>query len=69
MPCAPISLAISVRNIAKGTLVGGPNSNPDNWNRDSHEMKKDNFGVFEIVLPAVNASPAIAHDSKVKVRK
>lgn len=39
----------------------------DNWNRDSHQMTKDAYGVFEIVLPAVNGQPAIAHDSKIKV--
>jgi len=39
----------------------------DNWNRDSHEMTKNNFGVFEITLPARNGQPAIAHDSKIKV--
>ncbi|KAK7512586.1 alpha-glucan branching enzyme [Phyllosticta citriasiana] len=36
------------------------------WNRDSHQMTKDNFGVFEITLPAVNGQPAIPHDSKIK---
>lgn len=40
----------------------------DDWNRDSHQMTKDAYGVFEIVLPAVNGQPAIAHDSKIKVR-
>lgn len=30
-------------------------------------MKKDEFGTFEITLPAVNGQPAIAHDSKIKV--
>ena len=37
------------------------------WNRDSHEMKKNDFGVFEITLPAVNGQPTIPHDSKVKI--
>ncbi|KAK7552152.1 alpha-glucan branching enzyme [Phyllosticta citricarpa] len=37
------------------------------WNRDSHQMTKDNFGVFEITLPAVNGQPAIPHDSKIKI--
>lgn len=39
----------------------------DNWNFDSHEMKKNEFGVFEITVPAVNGEPAIPHDSKIKV--
>jgi hypothetical protein len=30
-------------------------------------MKKNEFGVFEITVPAVNGEPAIPHDSKVKV--
>jgi 1,4-alpha-glucan branching enzyme len=31
-------------------------------------MKKDKYGVWEIIVPAVNAAPAIPHDSKIKVR-
>ena len=31
-------------------------------------MKKDPFGVFEIVIPARDGQPAIAHNSKIKVR-
>lgn len=41
----------------------------DGWNRDSHEMQKNSFGVFEITLPAKNGQPAIPHDSKIKVAK
>jgi hypothetical protein len=40
---------------------------PDNWNRESHVMQKDAFGVFNILVPAVNGQPAIPHNSKVKV--
>lgn len=40
---------------------------PDNWDFNSHEMKKNEFGVFEITVPAVNGEPAIPHDSKVKI--
>lgn len=39
----------------------------DNWDRNSHEMTKNNFGVFEITLPAVNGGAAIPHNSKIKV--
>ena len=39
----------------------------DNWDFNSDEMKKNEFGVFEITVPAVNGEPAIPHDSKVKV--
>ncbi len=31
-------------------------------------MKKDSFGVWEIVLPAKDGKPAITHNSKIKVR-
>jgi hypothetical protein len=31
-------------------------------------MKKDPFGVFEVVIPAKDGQPAIAHNSKIKVR-
>jgi 1,4-alpha-glucan branching enzyme len=30
-------------------------------------MTKDNFGTFEITIPAINGQPGIPHDSKVKV--
>lgn len=32
-------------------------------------MKKDPFGVFEIIIPAKAGQPAIAHNSKIKVGK
>lgn len=31
-------------------------------------MKKDPYGVFEVVIPARDGQPAIAHNSKIKVR-
>jgi len=38
------------------------------WNPSSHEMKKDEFGVFEIFVPNnSDGTPAIAHNSKVKI--
>jgi 1,4-alpha-glucan branching enzyme len=39
----------------------------DDWNRESHPMKKDPFGVFEVVVPAKDGQPAIPHNSKIKV--
>jgi len=39
----------------------------NDWNRESHPMKKDPFGVFEITLPAKDGQPAIPHNSKVKI--
>ncbi|OQO00056.1 1,4-alpha-glucan-branching enzyme [Cryoendolithus antarcticus] len=50
-------------NAMRAYLIGDFNG----WNRDSHEMKRDDFGVWEIVLPPHNGQPAIAHDSKVKI--
>ena len=43
-------------------------STQDEWNRNSHPMKKDNYGVWEItVQPFDSGACAIPHDSKVKV--
>jgi 1,4-alpha-glucan branching enzyme len=40
----------------------------DQWNRMSHPLKKNNFGVWEITLPPEAPGVcAIPHDSKVKV--
>lgn len=39
----------------------------DNWDRGSHPMVKNDFGVWEIVIPAIKGKPAIPHNSKVKV--
>ena len=51
-------------NALRAYLIGDFNG----WNRDSHEMKKNEFGVFEIVIPPKqDGSTAIDHDSKVKI--
>jgi 1,4-alpha-glucan branching enzyme len=39
----------------------------DDWSRESYPMKKDPFGVFEVLVPAKDGQPAIAHNSKIKV--
>ena len=40
----------------------------DQWNRMTHPLKKDEFGVWEITIPPkVPGVCAISHDSKVKV--
>jgi hypothetical protein len=59
------SLVILVRVSPRNE--GTTNPTKDGWNRESHEMKRDSFGVFEISLPAVKGQPAISHDSKIKV--
>lgn len=51
-------------NAASASLVGDFND----WNRQSHPMKKNDFGVFEVVVPPnANGQPAIPHNSKVKI--
>ncbi|KAF1997223.1 glycoside hydrolase family 13 protein [Amniculicola lignicola CBS 123094] len=44
-------------------LVGDFN----NWDRNATPMKKGDFGVFEVTVPATNGKPSIPHDSKLKV--
>lgn len=39
----------------------------DNWDRQSHPMKKNQFGVFEITVPAKDGNVPIPHKSKIKV--
>lgn len=39
----------------------------DKWNRISHPMTKDRYGVWEITIPPQDGKCAIPHDSKIKV--
>ena len=51
-------------NAASASLVGDFND----WDRQSHPMKKNDFGVFEVVVPPnANGQPAVPHNSKVKI--
>ncbi|KAK5096289.1 alpha-1,4-glucan branching enzyme [Exophiala xenobiotica] len=50
-------------NAEQAFLIGEFN----NWNRDSHPMTKDQFGVFELHLPARDGVPAISHNTKLKI--
>jgi len=50
-------------NAQQAFLIGEFN----NWNRDSHPMQKDNYGVFEIILRARDGVPAIHHNTKLKI--
>merc|ERR1712113_1112917 len=50
-------------NALRAYLIGDFNG----WNRDSHEMKRDPFGVWEISLPPIDGRPAVEHDSKIKI--
>lgn len=50
-------------NAEQAFLIGDFNG----WNRDSHPLRRDNYGVWSIQLPAQGGVPAIAHGSKVKI--
>ncbi|KAM0748919.1 family 13 glycoside hydrolase [Meredithblackwellia eburnea MCA 4105] len=63
LPNNDISYREWAPNAETACLIGDFNG----WHRDTHPMKKNQFGVFEIVVPAVNGAPAIPHDSKVKI--
>jgi len=40
----------------------------DDWNRASHEMKKNPYGTLELRIPPnAQGEVAIKHDSKIKV--
>ena len=39
----------------------------NSWNRCSHQFKQLDYGRWEILLPAENGRPALAHGSKVKI--
>ncbi|KAJ7232223.1 glycoside hydrolase family 13 protein [Mycena haematopus] len=51
-------------NAKEAYLIGDFNE----WNRASHPMKKNDFGVWEITIPPTNSGAcAIPHDSKIKI--
>ncbi|THH30686.1 hypothetical protein EUX98_g3499 [Antrodiella citrinella] len=51
-------------NAKEAVLIGEFNS----WNRISHPMQKDDFGVWSITIPpTASGEVAIPHDSKVKI--
>ncbi|KAI0876369.1 alpha amylase [Hypoxylon argillaceum] len=50
-------------NPVEASLIGDFN----NWDTKAHPMKKNEFGVWEIVVPAINGQPAIPHKSKIKI--
>jgi 1,4-alpha-glucan branching enzyme len=50
-------------NALRAYLIGDFNG----WNRDSHPMNKNEYGVFEITVPGNNGQTSIPHDSKIKV--
>ncbi|SPO05642.1 probable branching enzyme (be1) [Cephalotrichum gorgonifer] len=50
-------------NATEAYLIGDFN----NWDRQSHPMKKNEFGVFEITIPPKDGAVAIPHKSKLKI--
>ncbi|KAI8329040.1 1,4-alpha-glucan-branching enzyme GBE1 [Chlamydoabsidia padenii] len=50
-------------NAVTASLVGDFNQ----WDVKANIMKRNQYGVFEITLPAVKGVPAIPHNSKVKI--
>lgn len=51
-------------NAKEAYLIGEFN----NWDRRSHRMTRDNYGVWEITVPALpQGECAIPHDSKIKI--
>ncbi|RDW78823.1 1,4-alpha-glucan branching enzyme GLC3 [Aspergillus mulundensis] len=50
-------------NAVEAALVGDFN----NWDTGANPMTRNDFGVWEIALPAKDGAPVIPHDSKVKI--
>ncbi|KAH9943289.1 glycoside hydrolase [Epithele typhae] len=50
-------------NAKEVVLIGDFN----NWNRISHSMTRNQYGVWEITIPSKNGECAIPHDSKIKI--
>ncbi|KAF9569108.1 glycoside hydrolase family 13 protein [Agrocybe pediades] len=51
-------------NAREAYLIGDFNE----WNRTSHPMKRDDFGVWEVIVPPLpSGACAIPHDTKVKI--
>lgn len=70
MPFRLRSLAISVSFILTLSFCQMIANSPslDKWDKTAHPMKKNEFGVFELIIPpTADGQPAIAHNSKIKV--
>jgi 1,4-alpha-glucan branching enzyme len=63
----PQSQAVTYREYAPGvekaSLIGDFNG----WNRDSHPMQKDQFGLWTVTIPASSGKCPIEHGSKIKI--
>lgn len=45
-------------------IIGGDDTR---WDRGDYPMRKDNFGVWEVIVPSIDGQPAISHNAKVKL--
>lgn len=50
-------------NAVEASLIGDFN----NWDRGATPMKRNDFGVWEVVIAGNNGSPSIPHNSKIKI--
>ncbi|KZF20603.1 glycoside hydrolase family 13 protein [Xylona heveae TC161] len=50
-------------NAVQANLIGDFNG----WDRNATPLTKNDFGVWELTLPAKNGQPAIPHNSKLKI--
>ncbi|KAI9800432.1 MAG: alpha-1,4-glucan branching enzyme [Piccolia ochrophora] len=50
-------------NASHANLIGDFND----WNREATPMDKNQYGVWEVTVPAKDGQPAIPHNSKVKI--
>lgn len=50
-------------NAVQANLIGDFNG----WNREATSMARNEFGVWEVTLPAKDGQPAIPHNTKVKI--
>ncbi|PYH77361.1 1,4-alpha-glucan-branching enzyme [Aspergillus uvarum CBS 121591] len=39
----------------------------NNWDIKANPMKQNDFGIWEVIVPAKDGAPAIPHDSKIKI--
>ncbi|PWN29018.1 glycoside hydrolase [Jaminaea rosea] len=58
---------VTYREWAPGAQSASLIGDFNNWNRDSHKMSRDDFGVWSINIPAQGGQCAIPHKSKVKI--
>lgn len=50
-------------NAVGASLIGEFN----NWNHSATPMKVNDYGIWEVTIPAVNGQPAIPHNTKLKI--